>query len=153
MHADDKTFINKCKGHFSKYIDHMEAIKIKDALRTCMEFSSECNGYMQETKPFDTCKSDLPRCNQIMAVCAGTLYVLCAMLEPFMPSFSAKVYDQMAIKREAKHENFLELLQKDFEGTMLSVVPAGHVIGNPEPIFRKIEPEEGDNWKKRFGGD
>ena len=110
------------------------------------------HAYLQESQPFAVVKTDLGRCNQILALSAGALYTLCAMLEPFMPSFSAKVYDQMNIKRTEVHENFLERLQKDFKGAMMTIVPADHVIGNPEPIFRKIEPEEGEAWKKQFGG-
>lgn len=152
LHETDVAYIEKWQAHFTKYIEKMEQVSMKDGLKIAMDFSGDCNAYMQECKPFDVVKTDMARCNQILAVCAGSLYTLCAMLEPFMPSFSAKVYDQMNIKRSEMHENFLQLLQKDFKGSMLSVVPADHIIGNPEPIFRKIEPEEGEAWKKKFGG-
>jgi methionyl-tRNA synthetase len=31
---------------FHKYVDLMEAVKLKDALRSAMEMSSECNIYI-----------------------------------------------------------------------------------------------------------
>jgi hypothetical protein len=33
------------------------------------------------------------------------------------------------------------------------LVTGGHVIGNPEPIFREIKESEAEGWKKKFGGD
>ena len=33
-----------------------------------------------------------------------------------------------------------------------SLVPAGHKIGNPEPIFREIKLEEAAEMKKKFSG-
>jgi methionyl-tRNA synthetase len=48
-----------------------------------------------------------------MNVALNALVMLCIILEPFMPSFSAKVYEQMAIKRELKHEKSIESLLKD----------------------------------------
>jgi len=69
------------------------------------------------------------------------------ILEPFMPSFSAKVYEQMAIKRELKHENLIETVLKDNKAIM-SLVSGGHVIGNPEPIFRQIKEAEVEAWRR-----
>jgi methionyl-tRNA synthetase len=39
--------------------------------------------------------------------------MVCVIFEPFMPSFSAKVYEQMAIKRELKHETAIKSLIND----------------------------------------
>jgi len=58
----------------------------------------------------------------------------------------------MAIKRELKHETLIETVLKDNKA-ILSLVSGGHVIGNPEPIFREIKESEGEAWRKQFGGD
>lgn len=44
--AADDTFIQNLLKHFAKYIDLMEQVKLKDGLRTAMEYSSECNLYI-----------------------------------------------------------------------------------------------------------
>jgi len=49
----------------------------------------------------------------------------------------------MAVKRELKHETAIESLLKD-PATILQLIDAGHVIGNPEPIFREIKEAEAD---------
>jgi methionyl-tRNA synthetase len=77
----------------------MEEVKLKDGLKTAMKFSSLCNLYLQEQKPWDHLKKDVKRCGQIVNISLNALFLLCSMLEPFMPSFSAKVYEQLNIQR------------------------------------------------------
>ena len=68
-----------------------------------------------------------------------------------MPSFSAKVYEQLGIERTARHETLLAELSRD-PTIIRSMIPSGHTIGTPEPIFREIKPEEAANWKTKFAG-
>jgi methionyl-tRNA synthetase len=150
--AADDTFIQNLLKHFAKYIDLMEQVKLKDGLRTAMEYSSECNLYIQDNKPWELSKTNPERCAQVMNTALNALVFLCVILEPFIPSFSAKVYEQMAIKRELKHETLIESVLKDNKA-ILSLVSGGHVIGNPEPIFREIKEAEAEVWRKKFGGD
>ena len=77
------------------------------------------------------------------------MQLLAAMMEPFMPSFSAKVYEQMAIKRTEMHETMYEYLKAN-AARIENLVPAGHQIGEPQPIFREITNEEMEKWKKQF---
>ena len=65
-----------------------------------------------------------------------------------MPSFSAKVYSQMDIKRESDHEIIYSLI-KDNKDKIYNLVKSGHQIGEPRPIFREISDEEMLNWKKK----
>lgn len=39
-----------------------------------------------------------------MNVAMNALMLICIIFEPFMPSFSAKVYEQMAVIRVIEHE-------------------------------------------------
>ena len=86
-----------------------------------------------------------------MFTAINALYFLCAILEPFIPSFSAKVYEQMAVTRIPRHETILQEVKNNFEA-ITTILPAGHTIGTPEPIFREIKEAEGVAWKKQFGG-
>lgn len=68
------------------------------------------------------------------------------MFEPFMPSFSAKIYNQMKLKRTATHDVLYQYL-KDSPEKIASLIPAGHQIGVPLPIFAKISDEQMAAWK------
>ncbi len=132
----------------------MEQVKLKDGLKTAMEYSSDCNGYFQQFKPWDLNKKDdtKDRCKQVVNTAINALYGLCVLLEPFMPSFSAKVYEQLGMgERINGHEVLLQTLSRD-PTTLRRLVPANQPIGNPEPIFREIKPEEAVQWKEKFSG-
>lgn len=53
----------------------------------------------------------------------------------------------MAIKRELKHETLIKTVLEDNKA-IWGLVSGGHVIGNPEPIFREIKEAEGEAWRK-----
>ena len=135
----------------NRYISLMEAVKLKEGLKVAMEYSSECNLYLQEQKPWELAKKDPARCAQVVHTGLNVLYFLCVILEPFMPSFSAKVYEQLAIKREIKHETAIaQIVAK--QSLIGEFVVGGHTIGTPEPIFREIKPEEVQAWREKFNG-
>jgi methionyl-tRNA synthetase len=61
-HADDQKFIGNLYTKFEEYVDLLEQVKLKDGLRVCMAYSSLCNLYIQDNKPWDLAKSDPKRC-------------------------------------------------------------------------------------------
>ena len=80
------------------------------------------------------------------------------MVEPFMPSFSAKVYEQMRLLNDRGEKIFgdrdeaLLAWIKGHPERIADLIPAGHQIGEPAPIFREIFPEEIEKWRATFGG-
>ena len=81
----------------------------------------------------------------------NALFFLCVILEPFMPSFSAKVYEQLNIPRELKHETILETFMST-PNIIRNQIPGGHKIGTPEPIFSRISDDQAVAWKAKFAG-
>ena len=137
----DKAFIKSLYVKFEEFLALMEDIKIKEGLKTVMSMSSLCNGYLQETKPWDLAKADPIRCGQVVNTAIQALSLLAGLFEPFMPSFSAKVYAQMNTPRTKAHET----LYKDLKGhpeRIFTLVAANHVIGEPRPIFQEISEEQ-----------
>ncbi len=77
--------------------------------------------------------------------------LLASQLEPFLPSFSAKVYEQMNLTRTALHAKLYEHL-KGHPERIHSLIPAGHQIGTPAPIFSEISKEQMEAWKEKYAG-
>jgi len=152
LEQQDQAFLTSLHHKFLEFIDCLEEIKIKDGLRVAMATSSLCNTYMQECEPWKLAKANPKRCKQVSNITAQAMHLLAAMFEPFMPSFSAKIYEQMNVKRTATHEVLYEHL-KDHPERLATLVPAGHQIGEPQPIFREISDEEMNKWKAQFGGE
>ncbi|CAI7790819.1 unnamed protein product [Closterium sp. NIES-54] len=73
-----------------EYIDNMEKVKLKAALKTAMAVSSAGNLYLQDSKFWKLYKEDKPRCAVVMRSAVGVVHLLATLLHPFMPSFSEK---------------------------------------------------------------
>ena len=135
LHAKDKAFLDALQALLVEYLEHMEDIKIKKSLQIAMNVSSAYNGYLQEQEPWELIKKDKARCDQVMNIAVQALQLLCTMMEPFMPSFSAKIYEQMALKRTEKQDKLLSHVGKSAD-QLRNLVPAGHKTGVAAPVFR-----------------
>lgn len=150
-HEADAAFIKTLLDMFNQYVTLMEDVKLKDALKLTMDYSGQCNTYYQDCAPWVLAKTDPKRQKQVVNTAVQALYLLAALQEPFMPSFSAKIYDQLNIKRTEQHETLYELFKanpKMFD----TLVPANHTIGTPMPIFKEIPQEKMEEWKAQFAG-
>lgn len=151
LHAKDQQFLNTLHTLLVEYLELMEEIKIKKSLQVAMNVSSAYNGYLQEQEPWELIKKDKARCEQVMNIAVQALQLLCTMMEPFMPSFSAKIYSQMNLKRTAKQDVLLSLVGKSAD-QLRDLVPAGHKTGVAAPVFRQITDEEVLKWRAQFAG-
>ena len=60
-----------------------------------------------------------------MSLAVNSLYLLCKMLEPFVPSFSAKVYEQMNVKNSERDEKLFEYLREE-PNKFTTLISGGH---------------------------
>ena len=73
LHEKDVEFYTTLNSLLNEYIKQMEDVKLKSALKTCMQMSSACNLFIQENAPWDLAKSDMNRCEQVVNTLAQTL--------------------------------------------------------------------------------
>ncbi|KAM6565373.1 hypothetical protein CsatA_024501 [Cannabis sativa] len=134
-----------------QYVEAMEKVKLKQGLKTAMSISSEGNAYLQESQFWKLYKEDQPRCSIVMKTSVGLVHILACLLEPFMPSFSREVFKQLNLETE-------QLSLSDEKGDIdrakkpWNIVPSGHKIGKPEPLFKELKDEEVESFRQRFAG-
>ncbi|MBU0461306.1 MAG: class I tRNA ligase family protein, partial [Nanoarchaeota archaeon] len=140
LNKRDDEFISQIDNSIEKYIDDLEHVRIKDALRHILHISKLGNQYFQENEPWRLVKEDKKRCGTVLAVCANLVKVISLLLEPYLPSITDKILEQLNTQHgQITYKMHLSL-------------PAGHSIGKPSPLFRKIEDEEIGSLRQRFGG-
>ena len=105
-----------------------------------MAASSLCNGYFQAQEPHKLKDSNRLRCAQISNTAIQALVLVSALFEPFIPSFSAKVYEQLNYPRTDKCELFYEFYLEHKED-LKNLVKPDHQIGEVAPIFKEISEE------------
>jgi methionyl-tRNA synthetase len=149
-------FLQEMYENFLEYVKIMEQVKLKDGLKKAMHLSNVLNQFMQKTEPWVLIKTNkkqycmflniLSRCGNVMNLLANGLIVLCGIIEPFLPSFSAKVYAIMNYKE--RDYNIIEYLFNSSSKNILELIKAGHEIDHPLPIiregFQKINSKNND---------
>ncbi|KAI5604345.1 hypothetical protein BDE02_01G282700 [Populus trichocarpa] len=137
--------------YVEQYLEAMEKVKLKHGLKTAMSISSEGNAYLQESQFWRLYKEDQPSCSIVIKTSLGLVYLLACLLEPFMPSFSVEVFKQLNMPPEqaslCDEKGDMDKAKRPWE-----ILPAGHKIGTPEPLFKELKIEEVEDYRKKFAG-
>ncbi|KAD7478040.1 hypothetical protein R6Q59_026451 [Mikania micrantha] len=149
-HPLTKALGEKIGNYVDQYVEAMEKVKLKQGLKIAMNISGEGNAYLQESQFWKLYKEDLPSCSIVMKTSVGVVSLLACLLEPFMPSFSIEVLKQLNLP--------LQLSLSDEKGDIVKakspwdIVPAGHRIGTPAPLFKELKDEEVEFFRNKFAG-
>lgn len=85
------------------------------------------------------------RAGTVIGLCANLTCVLAILLQPYMPETSRILKLQL----NAPDSVFAIQSQLPF---IKKLLPAGHKIGKPAPLFKKIENIQLDELKAKYGG-
>lgn len=81
------------------------------------------------------------RCATVLNILANFVRLLGVLAEPYMPSFSAKLYEIMNVKYDENASKFLqvveELRKKSEQKFLLHLLPEGQKFNEALPLFRK----------------
>ena len=126
----------------SAYIENMDAIRIKHGLRLAMDLSTRINTFLQDNKLDNNLFNHFPeRCAATLGAALNAVYLLSAVLSPFLPSTSDAIDEQINAPRLAIPD----------EWCVGDILP-GHKIGKAQYLFKKIDEGEEEIWKSKFGG-
>lgn len=134
--------------HVEQYIEAMEKLKLKQGLKLATSTSSEGNAYLQGSQFWKLYKEDRPWCSIVIKTSVGLVHLLACLLEPYMPSFSARVLEQLNLP----HESIKSLCDVNKVKRPWEIVADGHKIGEPKTLFTTLKDEEVESLRKKFGG-
>ena len=137
----DSDFVTDVNGLLKDYTEAMDAVKLRLGLQTVMLISQRGNLYLQSSGLNKALMVENPtRCAQVVTRAVNLIYVLSALVYPFMPSTSASILSQLnAPARSVSHSLSIDIL-------------SGHHIGTPEHLFKRIEEEKADVWRAKYAG-
>lgn len=143
---DDYILLALVNREIKGYIHSLEKAKLRDGIRHILSVSRHGNQFMQSTQPWVLLKGsseDKARAATIIGLCCNLACLLATLLFPYMPSTARILYEQLNVK--SGHLNI-----ENPAVTLL--VPAGHKINKPVPLFAKIEQSRIDELKKKYCG-
>lgn len=139
--AADSDFISDINALIKDYTTAMEAVKLRLGLQTIMLISNRGNLYLQSSGLNKALMTENPtRCAQVVSRAVNLIYVLSSLIYPFMPATS----DSMLVQLNAPARVVPDVLSTD--------ILAGHHIGKPEHLFKKIEEKMAEVWRAKFEG-
>uniref|UniRef100_A0A3P9HWF0 Methionine--tRNA ligase, cytoplasmic n=1 Tax=Oryzias latipes TaxID=8090 RepID=A0A3P9HWF0_ORYLA len=149
LQREDKELLAVVGWELQQYIQLMDKVKIRDALKHILNISRHGNQYIQVNQPWKKIKgeeSERLRAGTVTGVAVNIACLLSVMLLPYMPLVSQTIRDQL----NAPQSCVYTMLQGS--GTFVCSLSAGHRIGTVSPLFQKLEAEQIEALKKRFGG-
>lgn len=142
---DDYNVVAMVTRELRAYNACLDQLKLRDGLKHILTISRIGNGHIQAEKPWKLVKgspADIARAGSLMALCANIISLLSILLQPYMPQTSIEIQQQLNLKEG------LDVLEDIFT---IYLTP-GHKIGEPRPLFSKIEEETAAELKKKFSG-
>ncbi|KAM7328282.1 hypothetical protein ACRRTK_012374 [Alexandromys fortis] len=143
---DDKRLLAHISWELQHYHQLLEKVRIRDALRSILTISRHGNQYIQVNEPWKRIKGDevdRQRAGTVTGVAVNIAALLSVMLQPYMPTVSATIQTQLQLPLPA-----CSILVTNF----ICTLPAGHRIGTVSPLFQKLENDQIENLRQRFGG-
>lgn len=125
----------------------IERYRFREAGQELMNLARLGNKYLADEEPWKVIKEDEERVKTIMFVALQIAKALAILSEPFLPFTCAKLKNILHVNsvslsdQSSQSERNLSSQWIDVS-TKENLLPAGHIIGKAELLFRKIEDSE-----------
>ncbi|KAH9496097.1 hypothetical protein Btru_012715 [Bulinus truncatus] len=142
---DDVELLAQITDQLKSYISNLEACRLRDGIRNILTISRLGNQYMQISKPWVLTKGtpeEIKRAGSVIAVCANVACLLSVLLQPYMPTTSSVIQQQLQAPPSVNY----------IGGEFVPMLQPGHQIGQPSPLFQKLEATTMAELKAKFAG-
>jgi len=124
---NDKKVLEEIKNIGNKVADLILRNEIDKALKCILNFSSLLNQYFQKKEPWKNPKQSASS----LFVSINAVRSLSILLEPFIPFSAEKIWQQISLEGNVHEQKWNAI------GAI--TLKAGHILGNIQPLFKKID--------------
>jgi methionyl-tRNA synthetase len=124
---NDKKVLEEIKNIGNKVADFILRNEIDKALKCILNFSSLLNQYFQKKEPWKNPKQSATS----LFVSINAVRSLSILLEPFIPFSAEKIWQQISLEGNVHEQKWNAI------GSI--TLKAGHILGNIQPLFKKID--------------
>ncbi len=122
----------------SEILDTLERVELRDALRRIFALSSIGNKRFQDEEPWKLVKEDRGKTGVLLRDLVYLIRDLAVLIHPFLPDTANKINSFLGLQRSGTDQ--------------LGMLSGIEAVKDPVLLFRKLEDEEIENFKKRFAG-
>ena len=130
----DRAILATVDTNLAAEADLLERVELRAALKQALDATQEVNAYLNATEPWQTAKTDRARTATTLWTALQAIAGCNLAFAPFTPFAAAKVSGWLGHSEEL-----------NATGWRRREVAAGTVLGEPTPLFRKVELPEDDS--------
>jgi len=153
LRPDDNEILAAVDAGFHTVGEHLDAVRLRAALFEAMRLASEVNKYLDKAAPWFEIKSDKAAAAKTVFTALRAIDSLKVQLSPFLPFTSERLNNYLGYTRPLFGELAVEAHQDALgEHVVLRYRPdsaigvwapsklaPGQALGQPEPLFRKLD--------------
>ena len=111
----------------------MSSYQVQAAIEAAMEIVTRCNAYVEETAPWklakDPAQSD--KLDEVLYTLSESLRIISILMSPIIPREADAIRAQLNWQGDAS-----------LAAVQWGALPEGHQLGDPVPLFPRIEPQQ-----------
>ena len=134
----DEALVADAMDTVKAYEEEMEKLALTPAIKTVWAFIGRANKYIDETAPWALAKDPAKKAElaAVLYHLAESLRIISGLISPFLPQTAPKIRQQLGCVDALAAPSLDDL-------KIWGRLPAGQKIGAAEPLFPRIETEEG----------
>ncbi|MDO8672550.1 MAG: methionine--tRNA ligase [Dehalococcoidia bacterium] len=136
----DDAMLARAKSTMQSVDKLLSGCHFREALREAMGLAQEANRYLEENSPWKTIKTDRQRAGTSLYVAIAVINSLKTILFPYIPFSSERLQQSLG---------FVTTIEED--GWNISVVPPGQELGQPSPLFVKLDENIVESETRKLG--
>ncbi len=138
----EEALLQSINALLADYVTSLESVKIRAGIRIIMEISARGNQYLQENKIDNSLfANQRERCDTVVGTALSLIYLLSALVYPYMPSTSAGILRQLNLPQRR--------ITNTWNGK--DILP-GHKIGSAEYLFQLIVDKKMEECQRLYSG-
>ena len=165
LRPDDQEILATVEAGFTSVAAHLDAVNLRAALGEALRLATEVNKYLDKNAPWFEIKSDKSSASASIYTSLRAIDSLKILFAPFLPFTCERLHTFLGYLQPLFGEQFTET-QKDELGehTVLrykpngvqqqwlpSQLPPGQMLEQPEPLFRKLDPNVAEEERAKLG--
>ena len=133
LDKDDEAILQVVKGKVEQVAREIEDSWLQSAANTLIGISRIGNQYLNDKEPWNLMKTDKEKAGTIFYVTAQVVKAIAVVSAPFIPETAEQLWQTLNLPGTTAKTNWSQAFMP---------LEAGHKIGNPKPLFHKIETDE-----------
>ncbi|MDD1776026.1 MAG: methionine--tRNA ligase [Candidatus Methanomethylicus sp.] len=129
----DKAMLVQLEKTQSEVGSAIEQVKFRDGLISIMALARDGNKYLNEAAPWAAMKTDPQKAAATLYTSAQIVKSLGSLLSPYLPFTAERISQILNLEGDIHSATWKAGAEP---------LPAGHKIGKPEPLFKKIQAED-----------